>query len=414
LSSLAVTAIVSALAITNITPSQGPVAGGQIATITGTGFEPDTPTLQNFGADKCVNMTVYDGSNPGALLTLTDPRNDQTYTIGKLADNNCWMLDNLKLGSTTGTMTLTDADTDLHTKTTFTLPQLVTSGSFNYDVPGAYGPVPGDGSGDHNYGYLYNWAAATAGATRGSMPGTGVNNNIAPDSICPSGWHMPTGGAYNNPSNELSQLNAKMAGFTDDQDPAYSSGNAFITLYANWQYAGSFRGVFSGRYLSSFDQQGAGDWMWSSSAYTANADRANYAYILMHSPSFISPGTYDPRSSGYAVRCLAATSTVDANHYDPKPYVTVDGVAVDPGNVELVSDTELRIKMPAHVAGVVDVVITLGGVSQTVQYEYLPSAPNTGAGKATAGSAMAEFWALAVAIMLGVSFAARKLAQKRR
>lgn len=88
-------------------------------------------------------MIIYTGSNEEAVIELTDTRGDnQTYQVAKLADNNCWMLNNLKLGSTSGSMLLTPGDTNIASN--FTLPQVVTTGALDYDNPGAYGPVSGD------------------------------------------------------------------------------------------------------------------------------------------------------------------------------------------------------------------------------------------------------------------------------
>src|SRR5690606_36207878 len=104
------------------------------------------------------------GSNEAAIISLTDTRGgiERTYRVAKLADDNCWMLDNLKLGSTTSAISLTPSNSNVASN--FTLPQVAIPGSTNYDNPQVIGPVPGDtGSGTTNYGYLYNWPAATAG-----------------------------------------------------------------------------------------------------------------------------------------------------------------------------------------------------------------------------------------------------------
>jgi uncharacterized protein (TIGR02145 family) len=373
--------ITRALSANSVTPSSGSVVGGNIITITGSGFEPDTPTMQNFGADKCATMDVYDGSNIGALLTLKDARDDRNYTVGKLADGNCWMLDNLRLGSTTGTVQLTDADSDLNTITSFTIPQLTTS-SADYDNPRAYGVVTGDGAGDHNYGYLYNWSTVTAGESRASMPGDGTNSNVAPNSICSSGWKMPT-------SAEYAILNGSMFnGVPSGADTTTNTAHA-----THWKYTGAFRGVFSGQWYSGFSVQGTSGRLWSSSAVSGNQ---YYAHFVDFSSMSVTLTYSMSRNTGYGVRCLAQTATTDTNHYDPKPYVTVDGTSIDPDDIELVSDTELRIKMPAHLSGMVNMVITLGAETRTVQYEYvdppapavpttptnpiIPNVPNTGVG----------------------------------
>lgn len=115
--------------------------------------------MQSFTTAQCNALPVYTGANESAVIGLTDSRGGttRTYQVAKLADDKCWMLDNLKLGSTTGVINLTSSDTNLTTKTSFTLPQLVVAGSESSDIPYAYGPVTGDtGSGATNYGYLYN------------------------------------------------------------------------------------------------------------------------------------------------------------------------------------------------------------------------------------------------------------------
>ena len=75
--------------------------------------EPSTPpaptTMQSMTSTYCNSMTVYNGTNDEAIINLTDTRGGitQTYQVAKLADNNCWMLNNLKLGSTSATTLLT-------------------------------------------------------------------------------------------------------------------------------------------------------------------------------------------------------------------------------------------------------------------------------------------------------------------
>jgi hypothetical protein len=132
-------------------------------------------SIQSVTTDQCQALPVYTGSNDDAIRTVTDSRGgiEVTYQIAKLADNNCWMLNNLRLGSATDTIALTSENTNIDSN--FTLPKLLASASDpnNPDQPEVYGPVPGDTTGINdatNYGYLYNWSAATAGETRSSHP----------------------------------------------------------------------------------------------------------------------------------------------------------------------------------------------------------------------------------------------------
>ncbi|MDR0591138.1 MAG: IPT/TIG domain-containing protein [Candidatus Nomurabacteria bacterium] len=405
-SSFAATALVSALAITNITPNTGTVNGGNIVTITGSGFEPDVPALQNFGADRCTTMTVYNGSNIGALLVLKDTRGGQIYTVGKLADGNCWMLNNLKLGSETNSTPLTTSDTNITRN--WTLPQVSGAAvSYSYTAPlvFTYSPQSSDINDPTFYGYYYNWCAATAGDPA-TCTASGVTPADATQDICPVNWRLPRGGPDTDANNEFSQLSAAMAGVSFS-----SYANDWTMKYAaNWQFDGPFRGVFSGGYGNS--DQGTIGTLWSSSYSRYSApSQAHFWYL---GATFVGPEGSASRGYPYSVRCLAKTGTVDTNpHYDLKPSVTVGGAAVDAGDVEVVSGTELRVKMPAHAAGVVDIAITLGGVSQTVQYEYLPSAPNTGVGRITTDIVVVEIGAAIVA-SLGATLAWRRLVRSKR
>lgn len=258
-------------------------------------------TMQEMSRAYCRDeMTVYNGTNPDAVLSLVDergatPAEHRTYQVAKLADGNCWMLNNLKLGGT-APLTLTPADSDVASN--FNLPQLTTNTMSSYDVPGVYGPVPGDtGAGATNYGYLYNWAAVTAGETRASHP---VGSGNAPHSICPANWRLPHGGITGDAANEFDVLSARMAGFADNQDAAYQSTAA--QHRAGWLSSGAFRGALSGRWQDGFINNGYGAYIWSSTDDHTSIDTAFLAY-------FDNGAVYlngsNARSLGHAVRCVA-------------------------------------------------------------------------------------------------------------
>ena len=249
-------------------------------------------TMQDMTTAYCQNtMTTYDGTNEGAVVTLHDPRGDgQTYRVAKLADGNCWMLDNLKLGSTTGTTALTPADSNINAN--FSLPQLATTGTADADNPGAYGPVPGDtGAGATNYGYLYNWSAATAGESTTSHDETAGN---APYSICPANWRLPIGGDFNTGVGEFAALDVAFGG---NGLPA-GSGEPNI---AKWQSGGPFKGTLAGYWSGGFDGQGDGGYLWSGSASSGDADSALGAFF---GASVVFPGSGVDRDRGIGVRCL--------------------------------------------------------------------------------------------------------------
>ena len=274
---------------TNTAPQPGTCSGHLPANAPST-LANNTP-IQDVNRKQCASLPVYDGSNPTAIRTVTDNRDDTTrnYEIAKLADNKCWMLTNLKLGKTSGTTTLTPANTNIATN--FTLPQLITTGASSFDSPQAIGPVTGDtGTGATNYGYLYNWPAATAGETRTTMPAGSGN---APYSICPKNWRLPVGGAYNSGIGEFADLDRAFGGNGMEQ----YNGEPNI---AKWNYTGPLKGALSGYWSGGFAGQSSWGNLWSSSA---NPGSSNYAFYAYFGPSGVGPGHFD-RDYGFAVRCL--------------------------------------------------------------------------------------------------------------
>jgi uncharacterized protein (TIGR02145 family) len=258
---------------------------------------PNAPqTMQAMSKGYCDNSMALNET-----LTLTDTRNGQNYQVRKLADGNCWMVNNLKLGKVTETMTLTDVDTDLNNKASFTLPALVTGGTSNLDDPRAYGPVDGDNSGEAGsassnsavtgsafYGYLYNWSAVTAGESRTSKP---ADSGDALNSICPKGWHLPTGG----PTGEFAYLNGMMAG-----DGAYSTLTN-TAHSAQWQFGNLFNGVLAGLWLGGFGDQGSGANYWTSTLVPSSS--SGIYYLSFNNMGVGVDGGYN-RNAGFAARCL--------------------------------------------------------------------------------------------------------------
>jgi len=264
-------------------------------------------TMQSFTPQQCDALATYTGSNEEAVIELTDSRGGttQTYQVAKLADGNCWMLQNLKLGSTTSTMTLTPSDTNIASN--LTLPQITDNPPMDtqedednlFDTPFVYGPIPGDtGSGATNYGYLYNWSAATAGESRTSHT---EEDGDAPYSICPANWRLPTASQIWDDdegedvySGDFSDLDIAFGG---TGAPAYS-GEPNI---AQWQYNGAFKGVFSGFWLGEFGIQGDYGVFWAASAHPGSADAAFFAYF---NADEVYPAVGSGRDAGFSVRCL--------------------------------------------------------------------------------------------------------------
>ena len=178
--------------------------------------------LQDLTTEQCKSLELE------KQYLYYDRRDDKAYTIARLADNNCWMTSNLRLGNEEGgaAIMLTSQDTNLAPGTTFELPASAGGvwASSSTDQSGIetahvyYGDstwvaddltsvdqannikeqsVDGVPSTPAKYiGNYYNWRAATVG--------TGTYNNTTTNvmyDICPKGWRLPSGGTNGEFSN---------------------------------------------------------------------------------------------------------------------------------------------------------------------------------------------------------------------
>ena len=231
-------------------------------------------------------MQAFDPSNLCSSVTsgtLTDSRDNQTYTVAKLADGNWWLLDNLRLGSTS-TIALTPSDTNIASD--WTLPAGITSGFNSYtaaQINVAYKDITTTsyGSGSGKIGVYYNYCAASAGTyCYDAWFGPG---NASYD-ICPKGWRMPTGG----------------------------DNGEYQALYAAYSYKDTkFRNALSATLSGYFDDssavgdQGSIGYFWSSTY--GNGAVMHDLYV---NSSGVGPTSFEYRRYGYSVRCLLKTRTI--------------------------------------------------------------------------------------------------------
>ena len=80
-----------------------------------------------------VNYSYYTTKSNVAQHTLSDVRDNNTYTVRKLADGNCWMSENLRLnGGTTITPANSDVSSNFTLATAQTIGATVWSGDTNH------------------------------------------------------------------------------------------------------------------------------------------------------------------------------------------------------------------------------------------------------------------------------------------
>ena len=239
-------------------------------------------TMQEYDDSMCANIAV------GTSFTLIDARGDQkSYTIAKLADENCWMTQNLALGSNTSNTVLTPADSNVSANFTIQASAVQTSGDAAWDDTSVHVYIQ-SGSDSINsapYGNLYNWYAATAGTGTSGM----TNANATAD-ICPKGWRLPDGGSSTDKS--FKSLDIAMGGTGANRSDSTQRDKYRATPYL-FPYSGFYYGGPLG--------QGSYGFWWSRSAYTSSSDAYGFA---LNSGGGVYPQYYDSKLNGFSVRCV--------------------------------------------------------------------------------------------------------------
>ena len=280
--------------------------------------------LQNWNG--CSSMSV------GEVTALKDQRDHNAYAIAKLADGNCWMIENLRLDNTNTDNATGDLAQGYGQSTTYgnfsglaepetanfdgstTANSLYYSGTqsgtasvnidtINYpnyrfprfnnqNITSPATQMTGINSNAYSYGNYYTWPAAIADTTY-YRSGT-----HAETSICPKGWHIPygdtattTGGGKT--SGGFSYLDSALGGTGEYQSTTEAS--------QRWhKYPNNF--IYSGHFTGTASYRGGFGYYWSATA--VNRDRS---YNLNLTKSFVYPGTYDGdglKFVGQSIRCV--------------------------------------------------------------------------------------------------------------
>ena len=304
--------------------------------------------LQGWTGCSAMTATTYDSTTStltvakDSITALTDQRDNEVYTIAKLADGNCWMIENLRI-STAGTVGnnvndssvtnqslaqgyggvftgLADAESanfsnsttanTLYSTTNITgsnqgyrFPRYNESNKTANVTPSQTQNITSANAHTnfnntiYSYGNYYTWAAAIADTT--DYTATNAHTNVA-TSLCPTGWHLP----YGNTGSSGTNLGNTSGGFyyLANRMTATASNtvnsNKFRTFPNNFIYAGYWNGG------SAFNRGNYG-WYWSASAVNYGS-----AYNLALLSTYITPGNnYYSKYYGYSVRCVASPAS---------------------------------------------------------------------------------------------------------
>lgn len=276
-------------------------------------------------------------------MQVVDERDNTIYWIGKLADERCWLLDNLALDLTDTNVknvmynssdsahnTMTNATNEQlgylfnggrvdGDSTTNNLPTtgvtnwITTSNSYSYSQPlislsnkNEIQNLSGSDSLNNlvsveswKIGVYYNYCAVSAGSY---CYGNGENSAGTPygdvmQDICPASWRVPTGG-------EDGDYQVLIIAY-----PSVSGGDS---QYIRFRKA--LRLPLSGFYYHGNNQYNVNDgvvsYLWSSNYY---GNKSMYSIHVESITPSINVSTVENRRGGLSVRCIAKTGTESAS-----------------------------------------------------------------------------------------------------
>ena len=282
-------------------------------------------TMQDMTTEICNNTEVI---GEGSQTQLIDIRDDKVYWATKLADNHCWMTQNLDLDLSHNIL-LTSETTDLNSssgayKTNYTydsINNIITwtpnNTTYNYtnktgtpwqnNTNIAYSLNPGEWYWNGNYnapacdyltttcedfsqspysnnthsaiGNYYNWAAAVASDNSNLLNTSGAN---ATNSICSKNWRLP-----NKLNDEFKTINDLYSKSTSNDDKLIADPLWFV------------RGGYIRNGTLGSSTTGGGYW-------TSTLSSGNYPYRLAFDQNSVSPtASNGGKTLGFSVRCLA-------------------------------------------------------------------------------------------------------------
>ena len=283
-------------------------------------FDPAVGEMQSFTSSMCSSLSTTTATADNRIV-LNDSRDGKSYYVAKLADGNCWMVQNLALDGTaptgssaTSARILSTSDSDVTTSRTLaanitdgttsdaTSVQIYSGIALNNTTSCSYTSCE---TSSEPYGNLYDWYAATATTGTRSM-----SSGDATDSVCPKGWKLPTSGtssAYGSsaPDKSYGKLMYSVLGFTSE-NATISTGRAYVQKV---QQAPLWFPL-AGYYRSGLSYQGRRGGYWSRKAYSSSD--AYYLSFNANNGDFY-PQNYDSKSSGRSVRCVFSPSSGHCN-----------------------------------------------------------------------------------------------------
>ena len=306
---------------------------------------PSSDDLQDWGgcsiltpADEATNILTQ------SVVALTDQRDNQTYAVARLADGNCWMIENLRLesqGSTGANASLAQGYDSSSTYGDFIGLATAESSDFENSTTsnGLYSTSTIKGGNSlyrgyrfprynntntqsrasdpttynnnfYSHGNYYTWSAAIASIQQYST----INQSVTNSSICPLGWQLPKGGNKDNEQNN-DFWNLIVNGVYDGVKPTNYNTSTPYYRYSNEL---GLLEKFPNNFIYSGNITGSSISSWGSTGYYQTATssigvESNYSnnFILYFNRAGVYPGNYPQgrRGSGYSIRCMLPVSS---------------------------------------------------------------------------------------------------------
>ena len=309
-----------------------------------------------YGPNQTITFTAgqYTGSNPGLSLyavwvpsqgslqswsgcssmsqgqvtALTDQRDNDTYAVAKLKDNNCWMIENLRLDNTAahnsdGTLaqgynpsfiglaspetanfiSSSTAANSLYSIDDSTAAPAIT-GSYqssrfprynNQNTANPASSMTGIGNNTYSYGNYYTWHAAIADTTYYE------SDTHDTTSICPAGWSIPIGNqtTANKSFGALSVALGGPAGGAVADSSSTPTGAEMLKVFMSYPNNFIYSGDFSD---SSANNRGSYGYYWSSTA----KNLIGSCELVLNGVGVVSPATSGAfMGYGSSIRCLS-------------------------------------------------------------------------------------------------------------
>ena len=285
------------------------------------------------------------GLSAGDITALTDTRDGNTYAVAKYADDQCWMMENIRLDLSDENLEISGFNTNKPTRAfsqTINENHPSSTNSFcasstaacvntikhntdntNRTLTASY-DTNDTATSWYSYGHYYNWHTITAG--NGTLEESTAGATVSGD-ICPSSWRLPTGyGSTGNFARLDVAIGGSGANQASDTPEGLVGSKRWRTYPLNFIYSGEYKTTVSNRAISAS----------SATRNIANTERTNNLWLKTDGVYVNSNITYKYR--GQTARCIfqGIQSIIGNIHYDANGGT---GTVADQTNVDFYTAT---------------------------------------------------------------------------